>query len=277
MRWIIEAGTTKTDSVIISSSGIENQMTSPGLNPVSDSNFDYKIRKLCSDSNLNQIKEVYYYGSGCINDEFNIPIADTIFSFLKKEAEIRIEDDLLGAAISTCGNNTGIAAILGTGSNIGYYDGNKISERVQSCGYLLGDEGGGYRIGQAVFLKYCRGFLNKQEAKLIESDSSISISNAITSLYKHENPRLYLASFSKYITQLSSSTQDEVLESVFGLFFQNMIIPMWKKHQVPISLVGSISFHFKDRLMHMFDNFNIIAGSILKSPIEGLIKYHSYE
>jgi glucosamine kinase len=277
MRWIIEAGTTKTDSIIISKSGIEDRKLSPGLNPVSDKDFSQKIIDLCTETDLSQIQEVYYYGSGCINDTYNQPIVDVIQSYLGKHADVLVEDDLLAAAKSTFGNNSGIATIIGTGSNIGYYDGRSICDRVQSCGYLLGDEGGGYRIGQSVFLRYCRGFLSQEEMTLIESETPISASTAITKLYKSENQRQYLASFSKYITQLSSKTQEEILSSVFDELFQNMILPMWNKHQVPISLVGSISFHFKDRLMYMFDNFNIIAGSILKSPIEGLIKYHSYE
>lgn len=277
MRWIIDAGTTKTDSVIISKLGIESRKVSAGLNPVSDFNCLQKVTDLCENTDLSNVKEVYYYGSGCINDEYNNPIANIIRSYIARTADISVQDDLLGAAISSCGNDPGIATIIGTGSNIGYYDGDSISDRVQSCGYLLGDEGGGYRIGQSVFLRYCRGLLSKEESALIEASTPITAITAITQLYKNENPRQFLASFSQFITHLSPSTQEEILMSVFDKLFQNMILPMWKKHEVPISLVGSISFHFKDRLMALFDKFNIIAGSIQKSPIEGLLKYHSYE
>ena len=277
MRWIIDAGTTKTDSIIISKLGIRNRMTSPGLNPVSDFNCLQKIRDLCEDTDLSKVQEVYYYGSGCISEEYNNPIAEIFRSYLAKNADISIQDDLLGAAISSCGKSPGIATIIGTGSNIGYYNGSSICDGVQSCGYLLGDEGGGYRIGQSIFLKYCRGHLNNEERALIEASTSITATTAITKLYKNENPRQFLASFSQFLTSLSPNTQEEILSTVFDKLFQNMILPMWNKHHVPISLVGSISFHFRVQLMAMFDKFNIIAGSIQKSPIEGLIKYHSYE
>ena len=126
MRWIIDAGTTKTDSIIVSKLGIENRKTSPGLNPVSDLNCLQKVRDLCEDTHLSNVQEVYYYGSGCINDEYNNPIADIIRSYLAIHTNISIQDDLLGAAISSCGNNPGIATIIGTGSNIGYYNGSRI-------------------------------------------------------------------------------------------------------------------------------------------------------
>lgn len=277
MRWIIEAGTTKTDSVVIGTSGIEHRGVTSGLNPVSDSQYIQKLADLCTLHDVSKVTEVYYYGSGCISAQYNDPIAREISKHVHPRAQVTIADDLLGAAISTCGDKSGIIVILGTGSNIGYYDGHVIADRIPSCGYLLGDEGGGYKIGQAIYLRYCRGLLSEDEEQLISRGDHISRKEAVSILYQHDNHRQYLASYSRYITALDEVTQDIILKEIFDPLMHNLILPMWGRYRIPISMVGSISHHFSDRLMSMFDNFNIIAGSIVQSPIEGLLKYHAYE
>ena len=67
----------------------------------------------------------------------------SLFSNLFLNADIHIYSDMLGACIATKGTQKGLVSILGTGSNICYYNGNKIVQKSRSLGYLLGDEGGG--------------------------------------------------------------------------------------------------------------------------------------
>ncbi len=278
MKWIIEAGTTKTDSLVISpNNDIHHQVSSTGLNPVSDPYFQDKLEQLCQKHTTIPIDEIYYYGSGCINDMVNTKIEEVLKSYIPEARKIVVEDDLLGAALSTCGNRPGIALILGTGSNIGYFDGVSIADRVTSGGYLLGDEGGGFRIGQNIYLRYCRGLLTKDETDIVTSGHQLTPKSAVHRLYQEDNPRQYLASFSRYINQMTDHTQELILNHVFDNLLEGMVLPLWRNHPVEIHLVGSISCHFKDRLVDMLGKFNIIAGSFVKSPIKGLKHYHRYE
>ncbi len=48
----------------------------------------------------------------------------------------------------------GIVAILGTGSNSGYYNGKKIIRNSPGLGYVLGDEGSGAYLGKKVLQYY---------------------------------------------------------------------------------------------------------------------------
>ncbi len=50
--------------------------------------------------------------------------------------------------------NKGIVAILGTGSNSGYYNGKKIVRNSPGLGYVLGDEGSGAYLGKKVLQYY---------------------------------------------------------------------------------------------------------------------------
>ena len=57
---------------------------------------------------------------------------------------------LSGAAKALCGNEKGIACILGTGSNSCYYNGKKIVKNSPGLGFILGDEGSGAYLGKKV-------------------------------------------------------------------------------------------------------------------------------
>src|SRR5665647_734235 len=97
--------------------------------------------------------EVYYYGTGCSNPG-NVK---SIKQALKKtfdKATIAIDHDLMGAAKALCGNEKGVACILGTGSNSCYYNGKKIIKNSPGLGFILGDEGSGAYLGKKVVQYY---------------------------------------------------------------------------------------------------------------------------
>ena len=48
------------------------------------------------------------------------------------------------------GAKLGIAVILGTGSNVGLYDGKQLVKTVGGLGYVLGDEGSGVHLGKDI-------------------------------------------------------------------------------------------------------------------------------
>lgn len=276
MIWIIEAGSSKTHSALIRVGHPIERIESIGLNPVTDPQFNSNLASLCSTVKDEGITEVYYYGSGCINQEVNNSVASIIKMNITEASIIHIADDLVGAGKSCYGNEIGIIGILGTGSNIGHYNGNTITDKISSCGYLLGDEGSGYRIGQAIYRRYARSQFTRPTLDLIRSSYSLRVDQAIAHLYKKTNPRTYLASFAKIIHEVPEEDQNEILNEVFDSFIRNMVLPMVKKRKHPVSLVGSIAFHFQDILREKFKKSNIIAGSFIKSPIEGLIKYHEH-
>lgn len=62
--------------------------------------------------------------------------------------QVEVNSDLLGAARALCGHESGIACILGTGSNSCYYNGKNIEQHVSPLGFILGDEGSGADLGR---------------------------------------------------------------------------------------------------------------------------------
>jgi hypothetical protein len=205
-----------------------------------------------------------------VNNELN----NKILSLCPELKNIEIHDDLLGAGRGLWQDQKGLIAILGTGSNIGYYNGKHIGKRVKSCGYLLGDEGSGFRLGQIIYLEYIRGLWGGLEMEKFENLFHLNRDEAVSLLYSQRDPRSYLASFSTFIPHLEPERKMKILESVFTCFVQNMALPLCSEEVNQIAFVGSIAYHFKEELTEILQKFNILAAVFEKSPLEGLIRYH---
>lgn len=276
LKLIVEAGTTKTDSVLIGSDGTQDVIIqSAGINPVTDINHHHAVKELLRPYLQKPIKEICYYGSGCINDDVNNTLAEHIQSYFDTKMNITIDDDLVAVGNGLCQNEPGIVSILGTGSNTGYYDGKLIIDGIKSCGYLIGDEGSGFSMGQSVLRRFARKNLPVDLIDLIEEQYGLKVDDAVANIYNSDNIRQYVASFAKVVKQLSSPLKNELIGEVFEPFVKQHLLPMTQRYSAPIHLSGSIAFHFEAELRDMLEKFNIIAGSIHKSPLAGLISYHS--
>ena len=149
---IVESGATKTDWCSVSESGKVFNVKTAGMNvavmPVE------AIREIINEAvpGLNpeneKVAEVHFYAAGLIvSPGETVPASaaklhETLTGFFP-EAQMEYASDLLAAARAVCGHKPGIAAILGTGSNSCFFDGEKVVKNVRSAGFILGDEGGG--------------------------------------------------------------------------------------------------------------------------------------
>ena len=98
-------------------------------------------------------KNIFFYGTGLANPA-NAKVINNVLKSLFSKAKIEINNDLDAAARAVCGKHKGIACILGTGANAGYYNGNKIIKNSPGLGYILGDEGSGAFLGKKVVQYY---------------------------------------------------------------------------------------------------------------------------
>ena len=79
---------------------------------------------------------------------FNAKLEPTVNS------KIKVKDDLHGAAIATCHDQTGIVGILGSGSNCAYFNGIKAEKSNYGLGYILADEGSANYFGKVLLKNF---------------------------------------------------------------------------------------------------------------------------
>ena len=104
----------------------------------------------------NEIKEIYFFGAGCSSPDRH-EIVSNALSQLFPKSYISVDSDLLGSAYATCGHEKGLCCVLGTGSNISFFDGEDIHAGQHGLGYVLGDEGSGTWFGKALVTDFLYG------------------------------------------------------------------------------------------------------------------------
>lgn len=278
-RLIADSGSTKTDWVLTRDGEVVRKIKTIGLNPYMNPKdiiitaLRTELLPTFSSYEIKDTLEIEFYGAGCSNDDKKKLIQDCIHRFFPM-ADIKVEHDLLGAAKAVCGNQSGIAAILGTGSNSCYYDGEKIVKNVISLGFILGDEGSGCYIGKQLIAD----FLNKEmPAELnahLRNDLGLCKDQIFDNVYKKPRPNRYLASFTKWMDNYYSEFDylHDLIKRSFNDFFTKSIIKYDNHKELPINVVGSVGYRFKTELEEVAVDHGCKIGKIIKSPIDGLIK-----
>jgi len=271
---IVESGSTKADWVIINNGAVEQTFLTPGLNPFSNKEYADVIRKTVA-VRIGElpIDTVYFYGAGIVGTKEKRAIAEA-FGYLDR-TKVTVNDDLIAAAIATCGNDKGVVCILGTGSNIGYYDGREIVAKVASGGYLLGSEGSGMALGREVLKMYIRDQLSARSVRLLESAYDISKENIFDKVYNQNVINRYVASFAPMVNKLEITEKEKITQRVFTEFLDERILKLEASRSNPIHFVGSIAYSFRQEIEDILKNNNLALGNIVDKPIDNLVEYHT--
>lgn len=274
---IADAGATKTVWSLLS--GNESKIlriTSHGINPVQDSleTIDEKVLDIKKQLPDLKIETIYYYGAGCASDALKNKVYSSLNHYFK-EANIQVESDLLGAAVALFGDDEGIVGILGTGSNTGLYKKGKITQKIPSLGYILGDEGSGYALGK----KLLNGIFKKQFSnsfnKKFYENFPITLDELIHQVYLEPKPVPFIASFASFIKDnLDFEEMNLLVIKEFDNFFLKNIIPYGLNVSNNIGLVGSIAYSFGDLIRLSAEKYDIRVIDIIKTPMPYLETYY---
>lgn len=312
MKLIADSGSTKTDWSLVDESGkVVATCKSQGLNPYHLSE-DEMLRVLqeevrtpllaqlsnvssfcgCTGVGTMDNLSVYFYGSG-VTDAM-IPKMETLLRQAFEASEAHAASDMLGAARALLGQESGIAVILGTGSNSCLYDGERIVKGVPPLGYILGDEGSGTAIGKAFFRLI---FRNPQALSLREKFvewSCMDYAAVIDRIYRQPLANTYLASVSTFVgEQLEELKKNSQEDSVEFQLLSDMVREVYRdfcEHILSyyvassasasssaakmVGFVGSIAYYFQDYIASALQESGFAMGKVLRSPMEGLLKYH---
>lgn len=277
MKAIIDSGGTKADWKIVQNSNLLASISSGGIQPFVQSKEEIKftLDQLVKNHPLiSELKEVYFYGSGCSDKKQQEYIADLIREVLPK-AFIKVSGDLLGAAIACCGNKSGVVGILGTGSNSCLYDGKRIIQNVPSLGFILGDEGSGATIGKELVKSYFYGKMPKELEISFSKWIPGGRLEVLDKVYQKQNPNAYLASFAKFAYENKASEFiQNLVQTAFEAFVENQIKKYSFSPNNPVHFVGSIATHWKTELNQVLQSNGLLLGNIIAKPIDALTQYH---
>ena len=279
MILIADCGSTKIDWCVVNDGKVVEQIFTSGINALLMT--EEQIRETLAAELAEKVKgyaieSVYYYGAGCLFDDICANVRRAIAHNVPTAKTIEVHSDLLAAARALCGQNEGIACILGTGSNSCYYNGKEIVDNVSPLGYILGDEGSGAVLGKLLVCDVLKNQLPKELCEKFLAEYDLDRQKIIEGVYKKPAANRFLASLSPFlIKNIEEPAIHRLVLNAFKSFFVRNIENYSNYKSMPVSFVGSVAFYYKDVLAEAAKALDIIIGTIIKSPMEGLVKYHS--
>ena len=256
MILIADSGSTKTDWAIVTSASQPVVLNTQGINPVHQSREEIvrilreefvgimgsnpEVQKLRSSAILTPEFPfaVYFYGSGVR------PELETFMTSLLQE---------------TFPQASVVEAIV---------------QHTPALGYILGDEGSGSVLGKRFIHDLYGGKLSEEIKEKFEKDTRLNLPEIIKRVYRQPLANRFLASLSEFIgNHLDDAGVRAVVIDNFVDFLRYHIQP-YNRADLPVSFVGSVAWHYQDELREAAERLNFRLGTVLKTPLAGLVRYH---
>lgn len=278
MKLIVDSGSTKASWGLLEGKEHKTSIHTSGLNPyfhTTESITAILKAELLPFIVTDHIREIYFYGAGCSTEKNDELIREALSSFFH-HARIFVYHDILGAARALFGNESGISCILGTGCNCCYFDGQVIYSKVDSLGYLFGDEGAGSYLGKTMMADYLRKNMPGDLRKEFDKQYRLSLEDILNSLYNLPYPNRFLASFSDFLAPRQEHPYiHKLVKDSFLAFFKAQVSHYEDYQVLPVSFVGSIAHYYRRILEEAASEEGIHIGTVIQAPMGGLLRFHS--
>ena len=278
MYLIADSGSTKTDWCLCNQGTVLQSIQTQGINPYHQS--EEAIEIVLRDELLPQLNfqkgtqlSITFYGSGCANETACNRIKEALHKVVGT-TDITVHSDLLGAARALCGHEEGIACVLGTGSNSCLYNGKEIIANTPPLGYILGDEGSSAVLGRHLVGNCLKNQLPEALRDEFLAEYELTQEIILEKVYRQPLANRFLASLTPFLSKHRevSEIHQLLVDSFTDFFVRN--VKQYRRPWLPIHFVGSIANVFSSELKEAAESLGMELGTIMRSPMEGLIKYH---
>ena len=279
MILIADSGSTKTDWCVVENGQPIQQISTKGINPFFQSEEEISneiATSLLPQLKTNALDAVYFYGAGCGFPDKIAMVHRAITKHLQIKREVEVNTDMLAVAHGLCQHEAGIACIMGTGSNSCYYDGKQIVSNVSPLGFILGDEGSGAVLGKLLVGDILKNQMTPELKEKFLKQFSLTPADIIDRVYRKPFTNRFLASLSPFLAQnIDEPCIHALVLGSFKSFLKRNVMQYENFRNSKVHFIGSVAFYYKTILAEAAQEMNIQLGTIIKSPLEGLIKYHS--
>ena len=270
---IADSGSTKTHWCSVDD-GVVHELVTQGLNPrLTDGDTILTIFHQTREQ-LGNPDAVFFYGAGCGTQEMQQRVVALLSDAFTK-ATCHCEGDLMGACRALCGDTAGMVGILGTGSNLCFYDGRAIALQRTSTGYILGDEGSGNHIGRMLLKDYLEDRMPPNVKCMFHDDYPMTDSQFLDHVYSQPFSNRFLASLAPFAAQHQTDEYVvDLLHRCFAAYFAQLDYFALHRHE-PLHLAGGLVRSFLPTLRQVAEWCHVILGTLMPDPMEGLVQYYS--
>ena len=274
---IVESGATKSEWRVLERGGKEvKRFFRAGMNVSTMRMEDVQatLAEAVGREGLMNAGGFYLYTAGIVTPEVRRMVEGLLREHFRI-GDADIKNDLTGAARAGCGYEPGIAAILGTGSNTCFYDGEQLTQKVYSGGYVIGDEGSGASLGKRFLADYIKGLVPEPLATDFAREFDASYAGIVQGVYRSASPSGYLGSLAPMILR---HYDHPYARDLVDRNFQDFIDRSLLRYDVaayPVGIVGGFGWACRDILRPLCEKAGIRISRFIQAPIEGLCAYHT--
>lgn len=278
MKIIAESSSTRTEWSLVDGSEIIEHAFTTGLNPFFQSRreISHSVRLELPEAFFKRRWEhVYFYGAGCgTKEKCKIMESSLVAQF---KTPVTVESDLLGAARGLLVRKSGLACILGTGSNSCLYNGKEIVKNVAPLGFILGDEGSGAYLGKMMIADMLKGIAPADLTEAFFEKFAVTPNVLMDNVYTNSLPARTLSRYASFLSEnLDNAYCYQLVYSAFMHFFTRNIAAYAYREQ-PLCFVGSTCMTYKDILLRAAADFGVEIEKIIRYSMPGLVEYHAGE
>lgn len=281
MKLIADCGSTKIDWCLLENGSVARRFNTTGINAVMLTEEEIRQRLLLElqpliDADADAISEIFFYGAGCISPDVCRNVERALRAVIPGVGQVDVRTDLLAAARALCGHEPGIACIMGTGSNSCWYDGREIRENVSPLGFILGDEGSGAVLGKLFLGDVLKNQLRPELTEEFLREYNLDRMTVIRRVYREPAANRFLASVVPFLSaHIAEPRIHRLVLDAFRAFFRRNVCQYPHYDRLPVNFVGSVAFYFQDVLRDAAEQCSCTVGTVIKSPMEGLVKFHA--
>jgi len=276
---VVYSGSRNADWKLAEKGRIVCDVKTPGINPFF--NDEKAISAILARNHqlisyAEDIKRIYFFGAGASSRERQQVVASSFSKFFSK-AKISINHDLKASALATCGDQPGIVGILGSGSNVAYFDGKKIKENNFGMGYILADEGSSNWLGRNLLRDYFTGTMPKEFESIFVLRYNPDRKQILDKIYKQTSPVLFLSSYTDFLIEhFDQPYVKQLVQTGLNIYFNTYVLPITDKYPgVPLHFTGPVADGFQSTLSQIVGEHNLNIASVIKRPIYNILNYYT--
>ena len=280
MKLIADSGSTKTSWRLAKTAEDVGKAYTIGFNPdyySAEEMLDSMRKELLPQvfADPDDIREIYFYGAGCSREDNVEQVRSVLNAIFPVAQTVFVDHDLLGAARALCGDEAGIACILGTGSNSCLYDGVSVTDNVTSLGFTLGDEGSGGYMGKQLLRAYFYRELPKELKDEFDARYGYSKADILNNIYQKPLPNRFVAQFSAFCGEHRRHPFiNRLIVASLSEFLDRHVMKYKSEQPLKVHFLGSIAFYFREELEPLVAARDLKIGKIIQEPVDELVKYH---
>ena len=226
---IAESGATKTEWRSVGNDGTACSARTAGMNPSSydadhmNSAVEHAMPAL--NPGGEKVDKIFFYGAGLVTTASVVPVRNALQKWCP-DAVIDFRGDLIAAARALFGDQEGIVAIMGTGSNSCFYRDGKIVLNYRPGGFILGDEGSAAYLGKTFMSDIIKGRVPLSVGNIFREEYSLPYQEIVENVYRKPGAAAFLGSFAPFILKNidePSGYLRPLLESCIDSFMQTAL------------------------------------------------------